>query len=516
MDYKMAITKIPLPYEKLPKDLHVNTGATALGHSSDRYYHASSTYSTGGSTLPMSGYVMESNFFDELMNYLGTTEEWKEAGFILPDGTLLDLSGKEQGGDEDKRNLQHKDVREFGYTLVDLLDNGAIRVGYGDQPTPFVQVSLKNGMPTSAQWDRIDELISMAPYKLDFEATMEGSDKDNPKTNFYKQYNIESEIKDIKRDLQAYINGDKSNIGLPSVTEGTMPLCYPKGPYGVMSNGSNTLATGIAPMVYLNQGGFIDLDEQKLHGELSDLVWDKNKKIKPDVKNKLLEIARLFREELGLYTNKDVRVTGSFANYNYSDEKDDEGNYKSDIDLHLVYDFDELGVDKDILSDLFYAKRELFNKQYNFLIHHIPVEVSVEDTNSTLVSSGVYSLYTDEWIVEPTKNANKEIPDVKDADFDEVVQMIEKAIESKDKNQMQEVWDWIRQLRKTSLAADGEFGEGNLLFKRIRNGGFLKRLKDAINDAVSKELSLEMFYTSRFYPKTPIPTASEIRPMTCP
>lgn len=507
-------TKIPLLYKDLPKDLHVNTGATALGHSSDRYYHAASSYSTGGATIPMSGYVMESNDFDELLNYLGTTEEWSEAGFILPDGTLIDLSGKEQGGDEEKRNLQHKDVKEFGYSLADLLDKGAIRLGYGDQPVPFVQISLKQGMPTSAQWDRIDELLSMSPYKLDFEATMEGSDKDNPKTNFYKQYNLENEIKDIKKDLKAYIAGDKTNIGIPSVTEGTLPLCYPKGPYGVMTNGSNPAMTGIAPMVYLNQGGMIDLDEQKLHSELSDLIWDENKKIKSNVKNKLLEIARLFREDLNLYTTKDIRVTGSFANYNYSDEKDDEGNYKSDIDLHLVYDFDELGVDKDILSELFFAKKDLFNKQYNFLIHKIPVEVGVEDINTPLVSTGVYSLETDEWIIEP-KNANKEIPDIKEADFDQVTQRIETAIESKDKNQMQEVWAWIRKLRKTSLAADGEFGEGNLLFKKLRNGGYLKRLKDAINDAVSKDLSLEMFYTSRFYPKTPIPTEPEVRPLSC-
>ena len=72
-------TKIPLRYKDLPKDLYVNTGATALGHSSDRYYHAASSYSTGGATIPMSGYVMESNDFDELLNYLGTTEEWSEA-----------------------------------------------------------------------------------------------------------------------------------------------------------------------------------------------------------------------------------------------------------------------------------------------------------------------------------------------------------------------------------------------------------------------------------------------------
>ena len=48
-----------------------------------------------------------------------------------------------------------------------------------------------------------------------------------------------------------------------------------------------------------------------------------------NVKNKLLEIARLFRESLNLYITKDIRITGSFANYNYSDERDDEGNYKS-------------------------------------------------------------------------------------------------------------------------------------------------------------------------------------------
>ena len=163
---------------------------------------------------------------------------------------------------------------------------------------------------------------------------------------------------------------------------------------------------------------------------------------------------------------------------------------------------------------MFFAKKDLFNKQYNFLIHKIPVEVGVEDINTPLVSTGVYSLETDEWIIEP-KNANKEIPDIKEADFDQVTQRIETAIESKDKNQMQEVWAWIRKLRKTSLAADGEFGEGNLLFKKLRNVGYLKRLKDAINDAVSKDLSLEMFYTSRFYPKTPIPTEPEVRPLSC-
>ena len=46
-------------------------------------------------------------------------------------------------------------------------------------------------------------------------------------------------------------------------------------------------------------------------------------------------------------------------------------------------------------------------------------------------------------------------------------------------------------LRKDSIATEGEYGIGNLVFKEFRNLGYLDNLKDLKNEERSKELSLE-------------------------
>lgn len=46
-------------------------------------------------------------------------------------------------------------------------------------------------------------------------------------------------------------------------------------------------------------------------------------------------------------------------------------------------------------------------------------------------------------------------------------------------------------LRKTSIAKDGEYGLGNLVFKEFRNLGYLKTLKTLRKELKSRELSLE-------------------------
>ena len=46
-------------------------------------------------------------------------------------------------------------------------------------------------------------------------------------------------------------------------------------------------------------------------------------------------------------------------------------------------------------------------------------------------------------------------------------------------------------MRKDSLAINGEFGKGNLIFKQLRNEGLLSLLRDKIKDLTSKKLSLE-------------------------
>ena len=48
-------------------------------------------------------------------------------------------------------------------------------------------------------------------------------------------------------------------------------------------------------------------------------------------------------------------------------------------------------------------------------------------------------------------------------------------------------------MRKDSIATDGEYGVGNLLFKEIRNRGLLSALKDKYNEMISDELTLEHY-----------------------
>lgn len=306
---------------------------------------------------------------------------------------------------------------------------------------------------------------------------------------------------DFKLSGDVWTQGGAMNKMTGTVKEGTLPMSFAAGPYGnVMSTGIVT-GTTISPMSYLNQGGFIDLNEKKLHSELNKKLWADDKMI-PKVRESLKRIADKFRASIGLFVVEDIRVTGSMANYNYNDD--------SDIDLHLVYNFADIGVNKDILEELFKAKKQIFNGSYDITINGIPVEVGVEDIDTPLVSTGVYSIIKDEWIIKP-ENAGAEVPDIEQKDYDGIVQIIEKAIESKDKTELSNAWDMIKNMRKSALKKGGEFSQGNLLFKELRANGFIGRLKDALNASVSEELSIiEMFYNKNKYPKTPIPTTSSV------
>ena len=56
---------------------------------------------------------------------------------------------------------------------------------------------------------------------------------------------------------------------------------------------------------------------------------------------------------------------------------------------------------------------------------------------------------------------------------------------------VQDFIDKLYLLRKEGLATDGEFSDGNLIFKQFRNDGYLQSLKDRVLSMKSRELSLE-------------------------
>ena len=66
-------------------------------------------------------------------------------------------------------------------------------------------------------------------------------------------------------------------------------------------------------------------------------------------------------------------------------------------------------------------------------------------------------------------------------------------LESKESDAIETIENFIEDiynLRKTSIAKEGEYSIGNLVFKKMRNEGYLDNLKRLRNCLKSKELSL--------------------------
>lgn len=249
----------------------------------------------------------------------------------------------------------------------------------------------------------------------------------------------------------------------------------------------NTQGLGGNPMdVYPTSNGVLPVVgtflEDTTHNELNPELFENNK-LKSDVREALLNIANKYKESLELsFEPIDIYFTGSCANYNYND--------KSDIDLHLVYDYENAGINSEILSKYLQSAKKVFNDKYDITIKDIPVEIGSENSAEPLVTSGVYSVMNDNWVKEPTEK-NKEITEPEEPYFQAIVNEIENAIQSQDSQVIGDLWKRLGQLRKDSLAQEGEFGAGNMMFKKLRNEEFLSRLKDAYYNSVSQDLSLE-------------------------
>lgn len=235
--------------------------------------------------------------------------------------------------------------------------------------------------------------------------------------------------------------------------------------------------------------------EDKTNSELNQDLFD-GKELREDVRQALLKIANEFKEKLKLPMQPDdIYFTGSEANYNY--------NENSDIDVHLVYDFEQAGEMAEILSKYLQSAKRIFNDSHDITVKGLPVEVGAENKAEPLVTSGIYSLISNSWIKEP-ENANVEIEEPDQPYLDEVKMQIEDAISEKDKDKLEGIIKMIWDIRKEGLANEGEFGPGNTLFKHLRNSGILSRLKNAYYDVESRDLSLESMLEAEFTDKNDI------------
>ena len=94
----------------------------------------------------------------------------------------------------------------------------------------------------------------------------------------------------------------------------------------------------------------------------------KNNNLNPIVSRKLMQIADEIIKSLDLNTEvEDVIITGSIASYNWHE--------LSDIDLHIMLDFDKIDDNFDLVKRMLDQTRINWNKKHNILIAGKEVEL---------------------------------------------------------------------------------------------------------------------------------------------
>lgn len=220
------------------------------------------------------------------------------------------------------------------------------------------------------------------------------------------------------------------------------------------------------------------------------VLWDEFQ-LKPDVKRALKRIAQEFIEALKVPAEQvvDIILTGSCCNYNWTKY--------SDIDLHIILDYDMICDDCGAFDfdDCMKAKKSLWNDRHEITIYGMEVELYAQDKTDTITgNAGVYSLMKDSWIRKPRKH--------EDVKYDErtifnkaeaIMMLIDSVIDDSadDPDTIEKIKDKIKNMRKAGLQKHGEFSLENLVFKVLRNSGYIEKLHDFSAEIKDKNLSLE-------------------------
>ncbi len=189
------------------------------------------TYDDAGNVIPLSQrFNTESNdirfrtaeqkqeLFDAAKEIMGTTSNIKAAGYILPDGALLDFSGSKFGsGDSSRRHVDHREIDNYLYDAAeknpnlrtdmnDFMAQGAIRI-LPESGTINVTVA-----PTKEQQDKLRNFVYRFGGEVDLEISGE-----NGSSMGYAMYRRGTSATRVINDINDYFE----NGTLP---EGNEPM----------------------------------------------------------------------------------------------------------------------------------------------------------------------------------------------------------------------------------------------------------------------------------------------------
>lgn len=236
----------------------------------------------------------------------------------------------------------------------------------------------------------------------------------------------------------------------------------------------------------------VNLSSFKMQDTLCPDIFDEDDRMIPEVRKTLLQVGKDFYDYLNTpwVDLQDIVLTGSLANYNWSKF--------SDVDVHIVIPYSQISKNADLVDDFAWKTKELWNNEHNIKIKDYEVEMYAQDSNDTLVSSGIYSILYDKWIKKPERREvrlyAKKIGRIVNAYEDKIADLFRQFLAGDRYGLSDDIDDMkgsIRNLRKRGLSTGGEFSSENIAFKSLRRLGFLDKLSDMKSEIYDDGLSVE-------------------------
>lgn len=236
----------------------------------------------------------------------------------------------------------------------------------------------------------------------------------------------------------------------------------------------------------------LDFSGFKMNDELNPTIWDEDKNMKEEISDTLLQIAKDYFTSLNINIPvKDITMTGSLSNYNWSKY--------SDVDLHIIIDLDKMGDKKDMIKDLLDAKTRAWNDKHDIKVKGFDVELYLQPYDQEHFSTGVYSILNDEWVIEPKvqddtidkKNVVKKYNTIVNTVNDIYKDFVKKKDYKDVITRLEVLRDKIKKTRTAGLEDKGEYSLENIVFKLLRRNDIMEKIGDLLVKAYDESMSID-------------------------
>mgnify|MGYP003648951818 FL=1 len=232
------------------------------------------------------------------------------------------------------------------------------------------------------------------------------------------------------------------------------------------------------------------IKEYTTQSTLNTQLWEEEQ-LKPKLRKKFLKIAKAFADFLLPIIDvevHDVTLTGSNANYNWTD--------KSDIDLHVLINYKDIkayDTNAALIREYLMAKKSIWNNNYPLMFRGMQIELYAQDVNESHASTGVFSIMRNKWIKKPSSDIVSIEDDAIDKKADPYAYEIDnmKSADADLLPRIERLKNKLKKMRQTGLEAEGEYSVENLAFKKLRNTGHLERLSQLAKTETMSQLQVE-------------------------